>query len=561
MVAADVDVAAERHPRRRRGGHGRSRKGATGSQAAGPWEAPAEKGGGGVRYGGYGACESDGAVEIDAPVVASYAACNALDDDVVAAVTAVVVASTAPAKAAALPAAVAPTVAHEPAPEPEISPGSALASLQEPSLAPAEAAPVAASAPNAALAASAIAPLVSAPVAEASASAPVTKTLPPTAAPAPNAAANDSFEAAPATDNVKDAIVEEFLMEKEAEVKQAPWQAEMEQRLGEALRDELHEKGVSQEVMTELAEREREFLEIFQRRLEDRESEEEPTINHHLRSVAMQLMGTLFSSYGLEVRIFYEAALIFDAFLSTTRGKAELSPESLPNICFAIVRLLDKLDNCRFPRTVTLGLDPVVAACQAFSARLPGCFLGRVTEQQVTSQERAVLNAISWDLPKSSTYSWLSSMGNRMMIISRGAFAPSLAWVWRWTTMWAHTLTLNLPVSSASAAALAPVRVARGLFCIGLILAGVSPPRIFKHAEEDDAAWVERLRSFSPTGSNTMISNDNFPEGHWQSLLEVVQVAAHCDEHRLRRDTRCVAMQITEAMSAGAKAFEGPAVN
>jgi hypothetical protein len=327
------------------------------------------------------------------------------------------------------------------------------------------------------------------------------------------------------------------------------------------LQEELFKKGAAGELLDNW------------RRVEEAELREvygklDQPIPVKTRAMALQLMGDLVVLRGLGFQSWCETVNLFDVFCIRVLGREAkentnwnramftsnvdlpkaLEPSQLVITCVAVVRLVEKSNRGTASRP--MWNQDVAQLISALLEHVRGSMpIGPewepemdVDNNMLMQREIDVLTVLGMRLTaRPSFYDWLSILGIRFGVLSRGKLAPTLDWVWNYGMGGAQVIFRATPVSPE----LLPRRIAVGLFALGLVFAGVLPLSAFKPADVTDEEWQQRMSKSCP-GPNAAMPVCHVPQTYWNSLLDILQAASRCDIKELQAHVFAVAAAIPQ---------------
>jgi len=260
------------------------------------------------------------------------------------------------------------------------------------------------------------------------------------------------------------------------------------------------------------------------------------------RENSMAFMAGLARSLGMSHGCCLQLANLFDLYcIHALKGK------QFPSLttCIALVRLVKKSEKVNNPGQADTG--PLLQIAARFYPSL------QTTDDEVSRQELAVLQALGWRLYLPSIQSWLEKFVIRLNVLTNDVLAASLAWILEKILFPATVLVMMLPTTSA----LPPQRQARGLLGFGLASAGLLPlyelwPICDCHERWEQLFIRSGLMGLLGGGcSGTFVPPCSVPPEHHQQLLKMFEVACVSTLTEVREDCRDVALQLSGALAGG----------
>lgn len=162
-----------------------------------------------------------------------------------------------------------------------------------------------------------------------------------------------------------------------------------------------------------------------------------------------------------------------------------------------------------------------------------------VTEEQVGTQEKCVMRSLKWILHVPTIDTWLSAFWMRLHVFTNGHFDQQLQSLYsqqsklsvqmalRWFTL-GHAVTSDLP----------PQTIASGVFCQGLVRAGLLPPEVLQGSGPSWQALFG-FPQFQPAPCELR-------EHDYRHMLGRLVAATGCDVVTLRDDCEAVASVFVE---------------
>lgn len=220
----------------------------------------------------------------------------------------------------------------------------------------------------------------------------------------------------------------------------------------EELKDTLYEQGAADELVFDLALRERSAV----------SGGGSPPPEPRLRAIAQMFLSWLAQAMKLSDATWFSAVALIDAY--STHIEGGLDARRLAGACVASVRLLQKL-NCS---ALGIPAKSLVECTSNFSdwMRKMGHQCEEVTSEYLDDEERAIVRAMHWQVVIPTLESWLSLYVQRLDLITKGAHKAQLQRARQNSLLCARALVGFAPASEGRR----PQRVARGL--LGLALAG-----------------------------------------------------------------------------------------
>jgi len=188
-----------------------------------------------------------------------------------------------------------------------------------------------------------------------------------------------------------------------------------------------------------------------------------------------------------EDKVFTAAALFDLAFLRMGHADAKTK---LPELSCAVINVMRKIDDASYD---TRGTDLVQRTC-VFAKQLRSKGDANtnidIAMEDIVKAERALLSALQWQIDIPSLQQWLQLLVNRFAVL-----CP-------WTTQrlkWVHSVTFQygkcIVLKQVTYKQVCPQEVAHGLFCTGLVLAGIVPIESLCPVGVDKVLWEARWRN------------------------------------------------------------------
>lgn len=256
------------------------------------------------------------------------------------------------------------------------------------------------------------------------------------------------------------------------------------------------------------------------------------------RDAVVRFLSHLLEVGGLDVSKWFDAVLLFDAYLFTTCVRLE----AIPSACAAVVSLLVKRTKAASgTKLVKFAFEASQLARWLQSLGIPT--VAEVHASDVRAQEHAIATALDWRLNLTPVDAWLGAFRTRFSIVTGGRVEPAINWVVERSCFSAGAFLH----SKSACAQLSPQQMANGLFCLGLVEARLLPL---------DAM---RLDKFSPQEWDGIFARNTdlheaaklcaLPSAHLSHMLDTLEVATCCSLAVLKRDTYAVALAMGHAVA------------
>eukprot|EP00928_Gymnodinium_smaydae_P054220 TRINITY_DN38033_c0_g1_i1.p1 TRINITY_DN38033_c0_g1~~TRINITY_DN38033_c0_g1_i1.p1 ORF type:complete len:385 (+),score=68.66 TRINITY_DN38033_c0_g1_i1:99-1253(+) len=255
-----------------------------------------------------------------------------------------------------------------------------------------------------------------------------------------------------------------------------------------------------------------------------------------VRAAALQFMRELLATSELGFRGWCEAALLLDLYYQRTGYCEKTSPCLLFDTCTATVLVLEKA-SCASTDATSI----IVSASSILARRDYGVGRRELRFRDVFKQEMAIFRVLDMGIGRPSAFSWLSTLGRRLSVLSRGMLSPTFEWMWQRSMQ-----SLYVMLSLHTATDLSPRSLANGLFCLGLISGGVVPLEAYC---PDNLQIDEWEKTFLQSGLCATDSPPTCatPAAHTRSMVALVQATSRCSERVFAKDAMTVAVALAAA--------------
>jgi len=201
---------------------------------------------------------------------------------------------------------------------------------------------------------------------------------------------------------------------------------------------------------------------------------------------------TYFAQLAEEVRLpgdkVFNAAALFD--LACFRMGHSVAKKQLPELSSALVRMLMKMDSA----TCAMSCSHFVRRARDFAELLhsQGDMNTKldIAMEDISKAEQTLAAALQWQFNIPSVQQWLQLLVTRLEELYPRA-TQHLEWVHRMTMLFAQQIVFNHTTYKE----VFPQETAQGLFCTGLLLAGVLPVESFCPTGADKALWEVQWRN------------------------------------------------------------------
>jgi len=208
----------------------------------------------------------------------------------------------------------------------------------------------------------------------------------------------------------------------------------------------------------------------------------------HTRGQMIEYIARLAKAVRLPSDTVFTAAALLD--LACLRLGPAVARTQLPELSSAMVRLLHKMDIAH--RTLC-GADLVHKASE-FAEQL--CSQGdsntkvNITMNDLVNAEATLASALQWQFHVPSLQQWIQMFVTRLAEFYPRA-TPRLEWTYQTSIGFAERIVLK----QITYKAVAPQEIALGLFCTGLVLAGIVPVGSLCPGGDDEAVWEAQWRN------------------------------------------------------------------
>jgi len=241
-----------------------------------------------------------------------------------------------------------------------------------------------------------------------------------------------------------------------------------------------------------------------------------------------------------------DAAVLVDLCYLSGRATAEV----LPEVCAAAVALITKSGD-----SSSSAMGPVMTGLAHRCAPFTRWMVRKgyreethgVSQDRIIEQERNLLVAVQWKIDRPSVHTWLQALVSRFAVLTHGFFASYTEWIFSQSMSSAVMLITRYALSAEMSAQ----RMARGLLCVWLVVAGVIPlgalrPNFLSENDWEDLFGRSQCQGHRPTCIT--------PDSRCDDMLELLRVVTGSELCNLQVDVHAV----VEAMLAVAKELRQP---
>lgn len=256
------------------------------------------------------------------------------------------------------------------------------------------------------------------------------------------------------------------------------------QEMNEDIQEKLGALGAANELIVLWAQRDAVFA----------AAAEENSLPAGVREGALRHIESIAKRVGCQWIAVFECAALFDAYCSRPGG---VSVEAVPSLCVAVVKIVRTVSDA----TAHVGGAELAELATAIAQQwlLPSGLTAQrmtITEEEVFTREREVLDVVDWNVQIPTIESWASVLLARLNAITNGQYLQWMQWMWQ--THLFHTMRLILFIQSGPK--FEPGHAACGLLGLALIAARLVPPETLKPDHLDANEWNRLLVEGQPQG-------------------------------------------------------------
>lgn len=253
-----------------------------------------------------------------------------------------------------------------------------------------------------------------------------------------------------------------------------------------------------------------ELLESWARQEHSLWREMEKSLPSRVQHMSLYFMQSLAKELKLRPEAWYEMSTLFDLFWRRT--SRQIVPDSCPEVCGSIFRLVLKLDS-----PMTQVDEWILSEVQKFSQWiLSNNFnvspLVEIKLATLDAVEMELLTSLEWRLNVPTAFTWAKSFTARFSVLTNQMFQKFLGLMWQRMVLQMDFAIQSLPPK------IAPRNLAIGVFALGLVSANLIPANIVLPNDMDEARVY--FLSNQPEGAASLAS---VTDGRYRALCELLE--------------------------------------
>jgi len=253
-----------------------------------------------------------------------------------------------------------------------------------------------------------------------------------------------------------------------------------------------------------------------------------------LRSGLVRFLEFLCRELGLATGHWFSAVLRLDIWCANRR----MNVAELPSLCAACVAITRKLDRAYYENWMKKGFESYLPTVNRIAAwlrtEMPAATVPDASEAEIGRLERRLLRTCHWILPLPSSELQATTFWTRFNVLTDGRFDAQLQSLYSKQALTLPAALRWLALCQTSHAELTPGRVACGLLCQGIVLAGILPVEALVHRASGTWPELFRLTQFRPLPCP-------LPREEWAGLLTCLEESVGCELATIREDCETVA--------------------